>query len=110
VKKFDELMKNMELLGGLSSERKEDPVLTLFKRYQEFISEVFEQSLPENNQWAEWVGPSIEFVGPTFHKSFRQIDVIAGPGGGTIDMEIWRLLCNEELSCFWPALRRTFEE
>jgi len=74
-------------------------LLELFVKYEKDISEMLEYSRPQNNEWAKWDGIEIEFVGPMFHKAFRQIDVLPS---GYEDMEVWKAL--NEHSEFWNAL------
>ncbi len=78
---------------------KDKRLLQLFLVYDTDIDNMLEASRPQNNEWAKWKGSDIEFIGPTFHKSFRQVDVLPT---GQEDMEVWHAL--SENSEFWPAL------
>jgi len=73
----------------------------LFVVYDDEISKLLEASRPQNNGWAKWEGSDIEFIGPTFHKAFRQIDVLPT---AQEDMDVWKAL--NEHSEFWPALEK----
>ena len=80
-------------------------LLQLFTIYDEDISELLEASRPENNEWAKWEGSDIDFIGPMFHKSFRQIDVLPT---AREDMDVWKALA--ENSEFWPALEKALND
>ena len=80
---------------------KDKRLLQLFTVYDTEIDELLEASRPENNEWAKWEGSDIEFIGPTFHKMFRQIDCLPT---AKEDMDVWKAL--SENSEFWPALEK----
>ena len=80
-------------------------LLQLFLVYDTDISELLEISRPQNNEWAKWEGSDIEFIGPTFHKMFRQIDCLPT---GQEDMDVWHAL--SENSEFWPALEAALND
>ncbi len=80
-------------------------LLRLFIIYEDEISELLEISRPQNNEWAKWEGSDIEFIGPTFHKMFRQIDCLPT---GQEDMDVWKALA--EHSEFWPALEAALND
>lgn len=45
-------------------------------KHRQALSEWIDASTPCANSWAKYNGPTIEFFGPTFHKGFRQCDVL----------------------------------
>ena len=100
---FSKLLEEMFNIG-----EEGDPLTSYFCIYLPEISKVFEESMPENNKWCKYKGPVIEFVGPMFHKAFRQTDVVDN-GSGKTDMEIWGLLADERVSCFWQAMNNVFK-
>ncbi len=95
-------LEDQPILSGLDQR-----MLRLFIIYDETISELLEVSRPQNNEWcikdySEWAKEGnldIDFIGPTFHKLFRQIDVLPT---AKEDMDVWKAL--SEHSEFWPAL------
>ncbi len=88
-------LEEQPLLSGLDKR-----LLQLFTVYDKDISEWLELSRPEKCYGGEnWTGSDIEFIGPTFHKLFRQIDVLPT---AQEDMDVWKAL--NEHSEFWPAL------
>ena len=83
----------------------DERMLRLFVVYEDEISERLEYSRPEMNHWANWDGSDIEFIGPMFHKSFRQVDVLPT---AKEDMDVWKAL--SEHSEFWPALEEALRD
>ena len=88
-------------------------LLQLFMVYETEIDELLEISRPQNNEWcikdySKWVKEGnldINFIGPTFHKMFRQIDCLPT---GQEDMDVWHAL--NEHSEFWPALEAALND
>lgn len=82
---------------------KDNRLLQLFTIYDTEISEWLEATRPQNNEWAKWEGEKeIEFIGPMFHKAFRQQDILPT---AKEDMDVWQALY-EGCSEFWPALEK----
>ena len=82
-------------------------LLQLFTVYDKDINEMLELARPQNypGKPVNWDGPEIEYIGPTFHKFFRQMDVLPT---ALEDMDVWKAL--SEHSEFWPALEAALND
>ena len=94
--RFDQLVSTMR--GGAGAG---DNVLNyLFRFYSVQIRETLAASVCDLDQLNDHAN-LVDVVGPTFHRFFRQGDVISDP---TIDMTIW--LCLQESENFWQVLEQ----
>lgn len=98
---FDTFMQHFAAKASTEGDRR---LLSIFEANRDTIREHFEGSLPANNSWAKYEGPAIEFFGPTFHKGFRQMDILPT---GAEDSEVWCLLAGGGASAFWDAVQST---
>lgn len=101
---FDKLITEMSEVEGNSYDIL---LLQLFNQYKDEVGPWFEQSLPEHNEYFKALDyDAMEFIGPTFHKGFRQLDIVDTRG---VDSKIWGLLADDTKG-FWTALDNVCKE
>lgn len=99
--KFENFMAELKA----NAKTKEDErLLSIFTEHAATVGELFESCLYENrgqffkDKYPDAPG-GIEWFGPSFHKAFRQTDVLPT---GKLDSEVWSLIA-EGSDAFWPA-------
>lgn len=103
---FDKLIAE---ISGMKRTGEDEFLFQLLQR--EEVAPWFESSLPQYNEWCNALDyeNAIEFIGPMFHKGFRQFDIVeSAENEGCIDMKIWKLLDSTEV--FWKALHKVCDE
>lgn len=101
---FDKFMRAFAEKAATDGDKR---LLSMFEANRETIRSHFENCLPQNCPWAEYKGPAMHFFGPTFHKGFRQLDIL--PTGGE-NAEVWGLLYGNGAPAFWESAGATFGE
>lgn len=93
-----------QLLASMKKQRNQSTVdkelVKLFQDHEERLSKLFDESLPQNNDWAKYTGPVIDFFGPAFHRAFRQQDIL------NVDDDVFvHKALGQDASVFWKAAK-----
>jgi hypothetical protein len=102
---FDKVIAEMNELPQTSA----DILLLQLLTWNDEPAPWFESCLPQYNEYfkaLEYDNPS-EFTGYTFHKGFRQIDIIPSTEDNCPDAKVWKLL--SETENFWVALSKVLD-
>lgn len=107
MSKFDAFMAELK---ATASTTKDERLLAIFTEHEATVRELFDSCLYENRAqyWRDKCpdAPSgIEWFGPSFHKAFRQTDVLPT---GKLDSEVWNLIA-EGSDAFWPAVEEALK-
>lgn len=108
-KRFDHLLATLEELNP------SDVLLPIFKDHYDDIGGWWEACFPDTpeNLRYKYKGKVQYFVGESFHKGFRQMDIVYGPDEGKIDMTVWKALAapmRDNVTQFWDAYQKAIPE
>ena len=107
MSKFDTLMAELKATANTTNDER---LLAIFTEHDPTVRTLFESCLYENRaQYFKDKYPDapggIEWFGPSFHKAFRQTDVLPT---GVLDSEVWGLI-SEGSDAFWPAVNKALK-
>lgn len=95
---FDALLAELAKRAQTPTDKR---LVELFTKYREDLTDLFDGSFPWSSNYfaTRYTGTVMDFWGPSFHKAFRQTDVLPNADD---DIFVWKAIAGES-ECFWDA-------